>query len=227
MGWRPKSEVGKANGQIPLEPLVPKIYVSTILFHTHLLGKVRLNIGRFDRVLSASGLQYRSLSPPRSKIVTKQISPWGKLVGSETQLKNITKTTNIETRKITKSTKSCWMGTEIRSLKVTAKGSWDCLPINHCLSHLLAHLSHTHLLGCVRLYVDLWTGVSNPRYFKTWMSPIFEPLFRFLPSPSFLLTLPSLFFFCHILLTSTLLFTPSSFLFRCSVLPCSPPTQQS
>ena len=158
MGWRPKSEVGKANGQIPLEPLVPKIYVSTILFHTHLLGKVRLNIGRFDRVSSAGGLQYRSPSPPRSKIVTKQISPWGKLVGSETQLKNITKTTNIETRKITKSTKSCWMGTEIRSLKVTAKGSWDCLPINHCLSHLLAHLSHTHLLGCVRLYVDLWTG---------------------------------------------------------------------
>ena len=138
---------------------------------------------------------------PRSKIVTKQISPWGKLVGSDTQLKNIAKTANIETRKITKSIKSCWMGTEIRSLKVTAKGSWDCLPINHCLSHLLAHLSHTHLLGCVRLYVDLWTGVSNPRYFKTWMSPLFELLFPFLPSPSFSLALPSLFFFRHFLFT--------------------------
>ena len=77
------------------------------------------------------------------------------------------------------------MGTEIRSLKVTAKGSWDCLPINHCLSHLLAHLSHTHLLGCVRLYVDLWTGVSNPRYFKTWMSPLFELMcLLYLPCPS-------------------------------------------
>ena len=47
-----------------------------------------------------------------------------------------------------------WTGTGIGSLKAVAKGSWDCLPVNHCWSQFLA-LSHTHLLGCARLYVDL------------------------------------------------------------------------
>ena len=126
---------------------------------------------------------------------------------------------------------NCWGGTEVSSLKQTGKASGIFFPNNPCLGHFLAELSHTHLLGSVRLYVDFWTGVSNPRYFKTWMSTLFELLFTFLP-PSFLLTLPS--FSSSItsyLLTSTLHFTPSSFLFRCYVLPssspCSPPTQQT
>ena len=69
VGWGLKSEVCTTRGKMPLEPLVPTIYVATIPFSHPLIGdRTALYLPFFDRVSSANGLQYRSPSPPSSKI---------------------------------------------------------------------------------------------------------------------------------------------------------------